>query len=201
MLGGTAILAVFVFVWPRSVPLAAIMLLLTAFTGWFFRDPERIPPDERGAVISPADGKVVFSGDCPPGRYSAEAGKMVSVFMSVVDVHVNRAPVSGKVSAVLYNPGKFLVASVDKASLENEQNGVAIETSEGHQVSYAQIAGIIARRIVCYLAEGDMVKKGQRVGMIMFGSRVDVFLPASAILRVKKGDRVLAGESIVGVIP
>jgi phosphatidylserine decarboxylase len=152
-------------------------------------------------VISPADGRIVFSGDCGPGRYSEGPGKMVSVFMSVTDVHVNRAPVSGKTVSVLYNPGKFLVASVDKASLENEQNGVALETGSGYKVTYVQIAGLIARRIVCYLSEGDIVRKGQRVGMIRFGSRVDVYMPASTTLRVKKGDKVRAGESILGVLP
>ncbi|MBI5577092.1 MAG: phosphatidylserine decarboxylase family protein [Deltaproteobacteria bacterium] len=201
VLGAAGVTAALFFVWPKSVPLAAVALVLTAFMAWFFRDPERVPPPEPGAVISPADGKIVFCGDFPPGRYSAEPVKMVSVFMSVFDVHVNRAPVSGKVASVLYNPGKFLVASVDKASLENEQNGVALETAEGHRVTYVQIAGLIARRIVCYLSQGDIVMKGQRVGMIRFGSRVDVLLPASAVLRVKAGDRVRAGESIVGVIP
>ncbi|HEY7585822.1 MAG TPA: phosphatidylserine decarboxylase, partial [Candidatus Deferrimicrobiaceae bacterium] len=127
-------------------------------------------------------------------------GKMVSVFMSVFDVHVNRAPVSGKVVAVLYNKGKFLAANVDKASLENEQNGVVLETADGGRVSYVQIAGLIARRIVCDLSVGDAVRQGQRVGMIRFGSRVDVFLPASASLRVRTGDRVRAGESVLGVL-
>ena len=201
MLGGAAATAALWFLWPKSLPLAAAALLLTAFMAWFFRDPERVPPDEPGVVISPADGKIVFCGDCAPGRYNGEPGKMVSVFMDVFDVHVNRAPVSGKVASVRYNPGKFHVASVDKASLDNEQNGVVLETPGGHKVSYVQIAGLIARRIVCYLSEGDIVKQGQRVGMIRFGSRVDIIIPASATLRVKKGDRVRAGESIVGVLP
>ena len=201
VLGAAAVAAALYFVWPKSVPLAALALVLAAFMAWFFRDPQRVPPAEPGAVISPADGKIVFSGDCAPGRYSDEPGKMVSVFMSVFDVHVNRAPVSGKVVAVRYNPGKFLVASVDKASLENEQNGVVIETPEGRRVSYVQIAGLIARRIVCDLRPGDPVAQGQRVGMIRFGSRVDVILPTSAALRVGPGDRVRAGESVVGVLP
>jgi phosphatidylserine decarboxylase len=188
------------FVWPKSVPLAVLGLLLTAFVAWFFRDPDRVTPDETGAVTSPADGRVVFCGECPPGRYNAEPGKKVSVFMSVFDVHVNRAPVSGKVTAVRYNPGTFFAADADKASLLNEQNGVVLETPEGQTVSYVQIAGLIARRIVCYLSGGDTVKRGQRVGMIRFGSRVDVILPASAVLRVRMGDRVRAGESVVGVL-
>jgi len=199
---GAAILtAVLYSVWPRSIPAALAGLLLTAFVSWFFRDPERTPPSAPGAVISPADGKIVYSGDCPPGIYSPAPGKKVSVFMSVLDVHVNRAPVSGRVAAVRYNKGKFLAANVDKASLENEQNGVVIETAGDRKVAYVQIAGLIARRIVCDLAEGDEVVRGQRVGLIRFGSRVDVYLPADASLSVKVGDRVRAGESVVGVLP
>jgi len=201
VLGAVAVAAVLCFLWPRSLPAAALALLATAFIAWFFRDPERIPPDVPGAVISPADGRIVYSGEKPPGRRSAGPGKKVSVFMSVFDVHVNRAPVSGKVVAVRYNPGKFFAADADKASMENEQNAVVLETPEGLQVSYVQIAGLIARRIVCTVAEGDGVERGQRVGMIRFGSRVDILLPASATLRVGKGDRVRAGESIVGVLP
>lgn len=187
--------------WPESLLPPALGILLAAYMAWFFRDPERIPPDDPGAVISPADGRIVFSGDCPPGAWSPEPGKMVSVFMWIFDVHVNRAPVSGKVISVRYTPGKFLAANVEKASLENEQNGVVLETAEGRRVSYIQIAGLVARRIVCSLSEGDTVRRGQRVGMIRFGSRVDVLFPASAILRVRKGDRVRAGESILGVLP
>src|SRR5512134_4126894 len=196
-----AIAAVLYFLWPKSAPLVLLGILLAAYMAWFFRDPERIPPADPGAVISPADGRIVFSGDCPPGIWSPEPGKMVSVFMWIFDVHVNRAPVSGKVISIRYHPGKFLAANVEKASLENEQNGVVLETAEGRRVSYVQIAGLVARRIVCNLSEGDTVRRGQRVGMIRFGSRVDVLLPASAVLRVRKGDRVRAGESILGVLP
>jgi phosphatidylserine decarboxylase len=201
VLGAAAATVTLSFLWPRSLPLAVFGLLLTGFVAWFFRNPERFPPIEPGAVISPADGRIVFCGDCPPGRYDPEPGKTVSVFMSVFDVHVNRAPVSGKVISVRYHPGKFLAANVDKASLENEQNGVVLETAEGHRISYVQIAGLIARRIVCDLSEGDSVQQGQRVGMIRFGSRVDILLPVSAVLRVRTGDRVRAGESILGVLP
>jgi phosphatidylserine decarboxylase len=201
VLGAAAVTAVLYFLWPKSVPLAVVGLLLTAFMAWFFRDPDRVPPADPGAVVSPADGRVVFSGDCPPGRYNPEPGKKVSVFMSVFDVHVNRAPVSGKVTGVRYHKGRFLAANVDKASLDNEQNGVSLETGDGRRVTYVQIAGLIARRIVCYLSEGDIVEKGDRVGMIRFGSRVDVYFPAAAELRVRKGEKVRAGESILGVLP
>ena len=199
---GAAVLTALLYaVWPRSIAAAVPGLLLTAFMAWFFRDPERTPPSAPGAVISPADGKIVFSGDCPAGIYTAAPGKKVSVFMSVFDVHVNRAPVSGRVAAVRYNRGKFLAANVDKASLENEQNGVVVETAEGRKVTYVQIAGLIARRIVCDVGEGDEVVRGQRVGLIRFGSRVDVYLPADAALSVRAGDRVRAGESVLGVLP
>jgi phosphatidylserine decarboxylase len=201
LLGAAALAAVLSLLWPRTLPAALFGALLTVFVGWFFRNPDRTPPSLPGAVISPADGKIMYAGDNPPGRYLDEPGKRVSVFMSVFDVHVNRAPVSGKVVSVRYHPGKFLAANVEKASLANEQNGVLLETPDGQRVAYVQIAGLIARRIVCDLAEGDTVRQGQRVGIIRFGSRVDILLPAFASLSVRAGDRVRAGESVVGVLP
>lgn len=200
LLGAAALTAVLSLLWPKTIPAALFGIFLTVFMGWFFRNPDRTPPSLPGAVISPADGKIVYAGDNPPDRYREEPGKRVSVFMSVFDVHVNRAPVSGKVVSVRYHPGEFLVANVEKASLANEQNGVLLETPDGHRVAYVQIAGLIARRIVCDLAEGDTVSQGQRVGIIRFGSRVDILLPASASLSVRAGDRVRAGESVVGVL-
>ncbi len=200
LLGAAALAAVLSLLWPKTVPAALFGVLLTAFVGLFFRNPERTAPSLPGAVISPADGKIVYAGDSPPGRYLEEPGKRVSVFMSVFDVHVNRAPVSGKVVSVRYHPGKFLAANVEKASLANEQNGVLLETPDGQRVAYVQIAGLIARRVVCDLAPGDVVRAGQRVGLIRFGSRVDILLPATASLSVQVGDRVRAGESVVGVL-
>jgi phosphatidylserine decarboxylase len=200
LLGAMALAVAFVLVWPRTIPAALFGVLLTVFVGWFFRNPDRSPPSLPGAVISPADGKIVYAGDNPPGRYFGEPGKRVSVFMSLFDVHVNRAPVSGKVVSVQYHPGKFLAANVEKASLANEQNGVLLETPDGHRVAYVQIAGFVARRVVCDLFPGDTVRAGQRVGLIRFGSRVDILLPSSASLNVRAGDRVRAGESIVGVV-
>lgn len=200
VLAGAALALACSLWWPKSLPVSVAAVLLTVFVAWFFRDPARTPPSVPGSVISPADGKIVYSGDFPPGRYFADPGKKVSVFMSILDVHVNRAPVSGKVAAVEYHPGRFHIASVDKASLENEQNGVRIVTDEGQAVAYVQIAGMVARRVVCDLAEGDRVRQGQRVGMIRFGSRVDILMPAATELRVRTGDRVRAGETVVGVL-
>jgi phosphatidylserine decarboxylase len=198
--GALALAAVLSLVWPRTIPATIFGVLLAVFVGWFFRNPERSPPSLPGAVLSPADGRIVYSGDNPPGRYFGEPGKRVSVFMSILDVHVNRAPVSGRVVSVRYHPGKFLAANVEKASLANEQNGVLLETPDGHRIAYVQIAGLIARRVVCDVVPGDSVRAGQRVGLIRFGSRVDILLPADASLSVQVGDRVRAGESVVGVV-
>lgn len=201
VLGGAAFAVIVYLLWPRGAPLAALGLLLALFSLWFFRNPERTPPPGTGIVVSAADGRIVYAGESPPGRYATEAGKRVSVFMSGIDVHVNRAPVSGRVTAIRYHKGEFHVASVDKASLMNEQNGVTIATPEGRTVTYVQIAGIVARRIVCDLKEGDAVRQGQRVGMIRFGSRVDLYLPADVRLSVAPGDHVRAGESVIGILP
>ena len=201
ILGGAAFAVVVYLLWPRGVPLAALGLLLALFSLWFFRNPDRTPPPGTGIVVSAADGRIVYAGESPPGRYALVPGKRVSVFMSGIDVHVNRAPVSGRVTAIRYHKGEFHVASVDKASLMNEQNGVTIATPEGRTVTYVQIAGIVARRIVCDLKEGDAVRQGQRVGMIRFGSRVDLYLPADVRLSVAPGDHVRAGESVIGILP
>src|SRR4030067_1029089 len=195
LLGAAAAAPVLSLVWPRPVPAALVGVLLPVFMGWFFRNPDRTPPSLPGAVISPADGKIVYAGDNPPGRYFGEPGKRVSVFMSIFDVHVNRAPVSGRVVSVRYHPGKFLAANVEKASLANEQNGVLLETPDGHRVAYVQIAGLIARRVVCDLVPGDVVQAGQRVGLIRFGSRVGHLAPPPASLSVRAGGRGRAGGS------
>ncbi len=200
ILGGAAFSAATGFLWPRWVPLAVVGVLFTLFFLWFFRNPDRTPPPGTGLVVSPADGKVVYCGDAPPGRYTAAAGKKVSIFMSPLDVHVNRAPLSGRIASVRYHKGRFHAANVDKASLLNEQNGVTIVTPEGREVTYVQIAGWIARRIVCDVKEGDAVVQGRRVGMIRFGSRLDVYLPPDARVQVALGDRVRAGETVVGVL-
>jgi phosphatidylserine decarboxylase len=189
------------YFFPRAWPAAALLLLLSAFSLWFFRNPERVPPpDPGGQVIAPADGTVIDVGDVPAGRYLDAPGKRVCIFMTPLNVHVNRAPVAGKVKKVLYNKGKYFAANAEKASLLNEQNGVTIETAGGVPVTYVQIAGFIARRIVCDLKAGDTVRQGGRVGLIRFGSRVDVYLPPSFASSVKVGDKTVAGETVLGVL-
>ncbi len=176
----------------------AVSLLLPAFVTNFFRDPERTPPAGEDLVVSPADGKVISIAEVDEVRYLNRRLKRVCVFMNVFNVHVNRVPVSGRVEAVRYNPGKFLMGYAEKASLDNEQNAIVIRKSEGRDVLFVQIAGLVARRIVCYLKGGERVARGERFGLIRFGSRVDVYLPIEAEVRVKVGDKVKAGESVLG---
>jgi phosphatidylserine decarboxylase len=166
------------------------MYLVAAFCLYFFRDPEReIPAGD--VVVSPADGKVL-------GVRAGSAGlTRVSVFMNVFDVHVNRAPIGGRITQVSYKKGQFLVASKERAATENEQNLVVLEGG-GSRVAFKQIAGLIARRIVCYKKAGDEVARGERVGLIKFGSRVDVWLGPEWSIEVREGDRVKAGSSVLG---
>jgi phosphatidylserine decarboxylase len=172
---------------------AAILLLLTLFMAFFFRDPKRVPPSDPDVVVSPADGKVTRIG--PAGSDST----VVSIFLSPFDVHINRSPIPGKIVDVLYSPGKFLMATNEKASLVNEQNALTIQ-GEKITVVCKQIAGILARRIVCWKAEGDSLGLGERFGMIKFSSRTDILLPANVRVTVKEGDRVRGGTTVIGRI-
>ncbi len=178
-------------------PIHFFFLALTCFVLWFFRDPVRIPPDGEDNIISPADGKVIKAERVMDDRFLKTEAIKISIFMDVFNVHVNRAPSSGRVVEVLYNPGKFINASFDKASLLNEQNAIVVETASGRRYVANQIAGLIARRIVCDVKENDMVRRGERFGLIRFGSRLDVFLPIDVDLRVKIGDKVSAGTSVL----
>jgi len=173
---------------------------LTAFVMYFFRNPERVVPREEGAVISPADGRIVQKKTVREDKYLGGEAIKVSVFMNVFNVHVNRAPYKGKVTQVDYCPGKFVNASLDKASELNERNAVLMETEEGKKLLFVQIAGLVARRIVCYVGAGDRLEKGERFGLIRFGSRVDVYFPPDADIKVQMGDTVKAGETILGYI-
>jgi len=200
--------------WPFIIPLtivtallfalgwkntAVVSLALTLFVLYFFRDPERTVPQGAGAVVSPADGRVIVVKDIFEPTYLKQEVKQISIFLSVFNVHVNRSPISGTVETVKYNPGKFHVASVDKASLDNEQTAMVILDGK-HKVLVKQIAGLIARRIVCYAKPGDAIRTGERYGLIRFGSRVDIFLPRDADLKVKVGDRVSGARDIIAVL-
>lgn len=177
---------------------SALLLLFTFFTAWFFRNPERTVPDNPVQIISPADGKVIRVEEVTCKEQPGQSFQKISIFMNVFNVHVNRIPCSGEVLAIRYKPGKFLSANLDKASALNERNIIIIRKDDGREIITIQIAGLIARRIVCWLKEGSKVKKGERFGLIRFGSRVEVYLPLSSTLLVKSGDRVRAGETPIG---
>ena len=179
--------------WPLWL-LAFVLTILALWVAYFFRDPERTGPRGEMLVIAPADGKVVLISDVDEPTFMGGRARRVSIFMNVFNVHVNRYPVSGTVQYVHYNPGKFLNAAVEKSSLENEQMSVGIETG-GARILVRQIAGLIARRIVTYSKQGEQVEQGQRMGLIRFGSRVDVFMPLGVQLRVKVGEMTLAGST------
>ena len=183
-------------------PLAWIGALMTAWIAYFFRDPDRVTPIGDNLVISPADGKIshVVSAIPPPELGLPPVPRMrVSIFMNVFNCHVNRAPVAGKVSKVAYKPGKFLNAELDKASEDNERNGLIIDTGAG-PLAVVQIAGLVARRIVCWTKEGEDLAAGQRFGLIRFGSRLDVYLPDGTAPAVAVGQTAIAGETIIGHI-
>ncbi len=179
--------------WPMTLP----FLFLFIFTIYFFRDPHRFPPNNSEALISPADGRVLKIETFKTGPYLQEPHQKISIFMSPFNVHVNRIPIDGKIEQVQYFPGKFFVASLDKASLDNERNAVILKTSKNEKVAFIQIAGLVARRIICYLKQGMEVGVGDRYGLIRFGSRMEVCIPAQWKVDVKPGDRVKAGETIL----
>lgn len=180
-------------------PILWIGLILAAWCVYFFRDPKRVTPVEEGLVVSPADGRVasITLGVAPKELGLGEQiRRRVSIFMSVFDCHVNRAPLAGRVQRIVYTPGKFVNAELDKASANNERNAVIMETPFG-PVGVVQIAGLVARRIVCFLKEGDDLAPGERIGMIRFGSRVDVYLPVAASVLVAEGQTAIAGETTI----
>lgn len=178
---------------------AGISFLLALFVVSFFRNPERTPPGDEKSVVAPADGTVIVVERVSETPLGAEALK-ISIFMSVFNVHVNRAPLDGTVVEIAYKPGRFLDARDGRASSENERNGVVLETPFGVRIAFVQIAGLIARRIICYPNVGDALKRGTRYGLIRFGSRVDVYLPVEVEPLVKLGDTTTAGETVLGRI-
>jgi phosphatidylserine decarboxylase len=180
-------------------PVAAGFLFLVALAvGAFFRDPERQIPAGDGLLVSPADGKVVSIAEVNGDPLFADAVTRVSIFLSPLDVHINRTPVAGRIAEIKYQPGKFLAAYKAEASRMNEQNALKIVDAKGRELGVVQIAGVMARRIVCRVKRGDALARGERFGLIMFGSRTDAYLPRGCRVEVKEGDRVKGGESILG---
>ena len=173
---------------------------LTLFTAWFFRNPARIVPQGPGLVVAPGDGTVIAIEEQFEPRFLKDRSIRFSIFLNVFDVHVNRIPCEGVVENIQYQPGTFVVASKPEAMLKNEQNALFLRTTEGAKVLCAQVAGLIARRIVCWLSPGDRVMRGERFGLIRFGSRMDTFVPLGTDVRVAVGDRVKGGETILGVL-
>jgi len=194
--GCVLVTAAVLVAWLISPVWAIVPFLLAAFFLWFFRDPDRVIPADPGAVVSPADGKVT---DVSVVNVSGEQFKRISIFLNVLDVHVNRSPVSGVIRSAHYQAGKFLNAMDPKSAECNEQNTVTVD-GEGHTIVFKQIAGLLARRIVFTKKIGDAVQRGERVGLIKFGSRTDVLLDPSAEVGVKVGDRVKGGSSILAFL-
>lgn len=180
--------------------LAAGAGVLTLFLAWFFRDPKRVIPRAEGLVVSPADGRVIRVEAGREERFLKERAIKVSIFLGLFDVHVNRSPCEGRTRGVYYSPGRFFAAYRERASWENEQNAILLETPSRKKVLCVQVAGLLARRIVCWTSEGDCLERGQRIGLIRFGSRVDLFLPPETELLVKEGNRVKGGETVMGVL-
>lgn len=179
---------------------AVVMLILAACICGFFRDPDRAVPVAEGCVVSPADGKIIRCEKIADSDYYEGECLKISIFMSVFNVHVNRMVHDGRIADVAYHPGKFFSANLDKASRENEHNALFVDTPDGKRLVVVQIAGLIARRIICGAGPGDELARGQRFGMICFGSRLDVYLPADARIVVQVGQKVQAGTSILGFL-
>jgi phosphatidylserine decarboxylase len=182
--------------WLFSAPFIA----LGAFFAFFFRDPDRVVPAQADAVLSPADGVVKFAGDSETGVAPAGEWKQISIFLSPMDVHVNRIPAGGTVTKVSYTPGKFLPAYKHEAAAVNERSEVWIDRGNGQTIVARQVVGVLARRVVCRAAVGQQVQTGQRFGIMKFGSRMDVFLPTNATIKVKPGDVVRGGETVIAVL-
>ncbi|EKD38407.1 MAG: hypothetical protein ACD_75C00744G0005 [uncultured bacterium] len=177
---------------------AGVLLFVTFFILSFFRDPERFVTDNENAVVSPADGKIITIERVMDTRFTEGEVQKISIFMNVFNVHVNRVPATGKVMKILYQPGKFYSADSAKGALQNEYCATVIATPQGRKLAFVQIAGLIARRIICWLEPEDSVVRGRRFGLIRFGSRVDLYLPPDTEIMVQLGQKVRSGETIVG---
>jgi phosphatidylserine decarboxylase len=185
--------------WPLWL-LAFVLLIVAIWVAYFFRDPERTGPRGDDLVISPADGRVIEVVEVDEPAFLQGRAIRISVFMNVFNVHVNRYPVGGRVAYVHYNPGKFMNAAAEKASLDNEQMSIGVQGTR-HRILFRQIAGLVARRIVTYSRVGDDAEQGERMGIIRFGSRVDVFVPVGSTIRVKVGDKPSAGVTVLAELP
>lgn len=184
-------------------PLGWIGTGLTVWVYYFFRDPERVTPDRAGVMVSPADGVVsLLEPATPPAELGLGEAPMtrISVFMSVFNCHVNRIPAAGRITAVAYHEGKFLNASLDKASTDNERNGIAVELPDGRKYGVVQIAGLVARRILCWSVVDEAMERGQRFGLIRFGSRLDIYLPEGTEPLVEIGQTMIAGETVIATL-
>jgi len=179
---------------------AVAALVVTLFIAYFFRDPDRVVPDQPGALVSPADGRVISVGQVEKSPFGQERCMKISIFMSIFNVHVNRMPHEGTVKEVRYQPGRFFAANQDRASERNEQNAVLLHTDGHRKIEVVQVAGLVARRIICGVVQDATVARGQRFGMICFGSRLDVYLPQDTLPKVTPGQRVTAGNSILGIL-
>lgn len=197
-LAGIVVISILVTFWSPGA--SVVFWLLSLFVLQFFRDPARMAPDGPNNVLSPADGRIVAVEEVDD-TYAHRRALKISVFMNVFNVHSNRAPVNGSVVSVDYFPGKFVNAALDKASLENERNAMVIRTASGHTVTAVQVAGLVAKRILCYAKPGDQLYSGQRYGFIRFGSRVDVYLPLGSRPRVSIGDKVSATSTVLAELP
>ena len=184
--------------WLGWTIVAAGAAILTLFVSWFFRNPPRVVPQGPRLVVAPGDGTVIAIEEEFEPRFIKDRSIRISIFLNVFDVHINRVPCEGVIEEVQYQPGVFLVASKPDATLRNEQNALMIRTVQGVKVLCVQVAGLIARRIVCWISPGDQAMRGERFGLIRFGSRMDTFLPVGTVINVAVGDRVKGGETILG---
>jgi phosphatidylserine decarboxylase len=173
----------------------------TLFAAWFFRNPRRVIPCEQGAVVAPGDGKIIAIEESYEPRFLKDHATKISIFLNIFNVHVNRIPCAGIIEDVAYQPGRFLAANHPNATLRNEQNALMIRAINGAKVLCVQVAGLLARRIVCWVSPGEQVSCGERFGLIRFGSRVDLFLPKGTVLQVAVGDCVKGGKDLLGVLP
>jgi phosphatidylserine decarboxylase len=180
--------------------LALIALVLTGFVLYFFRDPERITPDDDDAFVAPADGRVILVEKIFDDRFVSEHVYKISIFMSIFDVHVNRVPFTGEVEKIQYTPGSFYSANTDQGGLSNEHCGITLSTKKNFRYAIVQVAGLLARNIVCWVEKDDTLERGTRFGMIRFGSRVDVYLPQNIQVEVRSGQKVKSGETVIGYL-